>query len=171
MRRVLHSFFISLFALAACAPAGQPTLAPTLTLIPATQTPTPTVIPATITNDPALISAESLLTATIAPQATATVRTLAESDPIAAELIAIAQRQVAEETGLPTQRIRVIAVETMRWSDSSLGCPQPEQTYAQVEIDGYRIVLMAGDREYIFHTDFDRIIRCETEPAPPTATP
>jgi hypothetical protein len=171
MRRVLYSFFVCLFVLAACVPASQPTLVPTLTLIPATQTPTPTTIPPTITTDPALISAESLLTATTVLQVTPTARNLADSDPIAAELIAIARRQVGDETGLATQRIRLVSVETVRWSDSSLGCPQPEQTYAQVEIEGYRIVLMAGDREYIFHTDFDRIVRCENEPQQPTATP
>jgi hypothetical protein len=170
-RRVLQSFLVCLLTLAACAPTSQPTPVPTLTLIAATQTPLPTTIPPTITSDPALISAESLLTATTAPQATATARNLAESDPIAAELIAIARRQVADETGLPTQRVRLVSVETVRWSDSSLGCPLPDQTYTQIEIDGYRIVLMAGEREYIFHTDFDRIIRCENEPQEPTNSP
>jgi hypothetical protein len=43
-----------------------------------------------------------------------------------------------------------------------------------LNVDGYRIVLSAGDNEYLFHTDFDRALPCdakneqlpETTPAP-----
>jgi hypothetical protein len=59
--------------------------------------------------------------------------------------------------------VRVVEVTAYRWPDSSLGCPLPNQRYTPVEIDGYRIVLRAGDRETIFHSDFDRVLPCAAE--------
>ncbi len=85
------------------------------------------------------------------------------SDPVASELVALAQRRLAQDLGLPAQRIRLVEVTAVIWPDTSLGCPQPGETYAQGTFDGYRIVLSASDQEYIFHTDFDRAIPCAAE--------
>jgi hypothetical protein len=38
------------------------------------------------------------------------------------------------------------------WSDSSLGCPEPDMIYAQVVGDGSVIELRVGDRYYRYHT-------------------
>lgn len=157
MRRLLP---LVLLALAACAP-NAPAALPTLTLVPPTATQLPTTIPPTETPDENLTSAESLLTPTAQVEPTSDNSSLAESDPIAAELAALAQARVSDETELPTSRIRVVSVEAVRWSDTSLGCPQAEGNYEAVEIDGYRIVLTAGETTYIFHTDFDRVLPCD----------
>lgn len=87
---------------------------------------------------------------------------LLEIDPIAAELASMAQRRLGTELDLPSLRITVAAVEPFIWSDTSLGCPLPGEIYTALAIDGYRIVLMARDQEYIFHTDFDRVIPCDS---------
>jgi len=73
----------------------------------------------------------------------------------------IAQRLVAEQTGLPTRRVQTISVEAYTWRDSSLGCPLPNQLVTEVETPGYRILLQAGDSEYLFHTDIDRVLACD----------
>ena len=75
----------------------------------------------------------------------------------------LAQRRLGEELDLPTRRLRVIAVRPLQWPDSSLGCPLPDQTYTPIQMDGYRIVLGVGNSEYIFHSDFDRVIPCEPD--------
>lgn len=98
--------------------------------------------------------------------ATLAVGIVLELDPVAAELALLAQQRVAETLDLPVRRIHIVSVRAVRWTDSSLGCPQPDQSYAQAEIDGYRIVVSAGEREYAFHSDFDRLILCESEPLP-----
>jgi len=54
-------------------------------------------------------------------------------------------------------------VEAYVWQDTSLGCPEPGQTYAPVAVDGYRIVLEVRDTQVIFHTDFDRAIPCDPD--------
>jgi hypothetical protein len=47
--------------------------------------------------------------------------------------------------------ITVISVEDVTWSDTALGCPQPDQGYAQVLTTGQRIRLEAGGRIYSYH--------------------
>lgn len=103
---------------------------------------------------------------------------LVEVDPLAAELAALGQRRISGELELPVRRVRVLDVVALTWEDSSLGCPISGQTYIRLPIIGYRIVLSAGDNQYVFHTDSERLILCEPEnealPTPevmPEATP
>jgi hypothetical protein len=142
---------------AACNPAAVPTALPTQTLVVPTVTWTP--LPVTETPSPTpLLRPVDLETPTPDAAATPTV-----SDPVAAELVALAQRRLAQDLGLPAQRVRLVEVTAVIWPDTSLGCPEPGETYAQGTFDGYRIVLSASDQEYIFHTDFDRAIPCTAE--------
>ncbi|MBC6934950.1 MAG: hypothetical protein DWB42_03840 [Chloroflexi bacterium] len=146
--------FVLLIFLAACAGGEASTPPPTLTLIPAIITDTPSPAPPTATRA-ALPGPGDVVTAGPADEETP------ESDPVAAELVQLAQRRLGDILDLPTRRIRVVEVRPVRWPDSSLGCPLPGQTYTAVQIDGYRIVLLAGEREYIFHTDFDHALPCD----------
>lgn len=86
---------------------------------------------------------------------------LIEIDPVAAELVDLALRRLARDLDISTRRIQVIEVHPTVWEDSSLGCPVEGQTYVPANSIGYRIVLSAGERDYVFHTAFDRIILCE----------
>jgi hypothetical protein len=86
-----------------------------------------------------------------------------EIDPVAAGTVALAQRRLADQLDLPQSRIRVVDVMPVTWTDSSLGCPQPGQEYAPITIGGYRIVLAAGDEEYIFHSDSTQVLGCSAE--------
>jgi hypothetical protein len=85
---------------------------------------------------------------------------LVESDPLAANLAATAQTRLARELDLPTRRIQIVDVQAFTWADSSLGCPAAGQTYTAVSVPGYRIVLAAGDQQYIFHSDSTQLIAC-----------
>ncbi len=147
----------TLAALTACGAVQSATGAPTLTLIPAPDTPTPTRIPATSTRA-ALPGPADIATAAPSPTPDSDLLPL---DPVAAELVLLAQRRLSDELDLPVGAMQVVEVEPYRWTDSSLGCPVPGQTYAPAEIDGYRIVLAADGREYLFHTDFDRAFPCD----------
>ena len=127
--------------LAAAGCADQPeqieTLEPTALLIPATPTVTPSPIPPTPTSD---VTEAPGLVIPIAPTAADTAipsdAPLIDVDPIAGELVFIAQGLVADETGLPTRRIRLVSIEPYLWRDSSLGCPIPGQINSQLEIPG-----------------------------------
>jgi hypothetical protein len=160
--KIRHYSLIVIIALwtAGCTSDMVATPLPTLALIPATATRIPTAVPASATPDPALFSPEALLTREAAITATPSAPDDRALDPIAQELVALAQQRVADLTGLPLRRIRVDEVTPYRWTDSSLGCPLPEQTYVDIAIDGYRILLTTGDNSYVYHTDFDRVLPC-----------
>ncbi|MBZ0301569.1 MAG: hypothetical protein K8J31_17620 [Anaerolineae bacterium] len=95
------------------------------------------------------------------PDSGLTEELLLDVDPVAADMVSLAQRRLADELDLAARRIRVIDVMPVTWTDSSLGCPQPGETYPPITIEGYRIVLAAGDDEYIFHSDSTQVIACD----------
>jgi hypothetical protein len=88
---------------------------------------------------------------------------LLETDPVAAEMVGLARRRLADVLDLALIRIQVVDAAPVTWTDSSLGCPQPGVDYPAITIEGYRIVLTAGDVEYVFHTDTTQLIQCEIE--------
>lgn len=158
--------FLLVFIAAACASSGATdTVVPTLTLIAATDVPTATPIPPSAT--PAnLPGPQDVLRPTETPASSGasddlTGEALIADDPVAAELVGIAQRLVSEQTDLPTRRIFLADVRAAVWTDSTLNCPQPNSEVVLVQSDGYRIVMQAGDQEFLFHTDFDRVIACD----------
>jgi hypothetical protein len=130
-------------------------------------------VPPTATLEPLSNPQDLFATPTTAPSSNNTPEALIEVDPIAAELVTIAQRLVAQDLDLPTRRVRFVEAEPYAWTDSSLGCPVPGQSYTSVDTNGYRIVVSVGDEQYIFHTDFDRVLPCdrENEQLPVEATP
>jgi len=85
-------------------------------------------------------------------------------DPIASDLLTLAQRRVAETLNISTRRVEVLNLATAQWEDSSLGCPIEGQTYTPVEANGYLIELGAGGDIYTFHTSFSHVVLCTTEP-------
>ena len=133
----------------------QKLVVPTATDTPIPQTPTITLTPLPRASD------LSTPTSAIDKQPTTTSADATFEDPVAAELVGLAQRRVADATNLPVRRVQVIEVKSYKWIDTSLGCPSPNETYAQQEVDGYRIVLSANDQQFIFHTDFDRVLACD----------
>ena len=46
---------------------------------------------------------------------------------------------------------RVVATESVTWSDGSLGCPQPDRMYTQALVPGWRIRVAAGGQELDYH--------------------
>lgn len=156
--------------LAGCGAGEAATPLPTLTLIPVTVTPTvrpvtptPSATASTLLNPADVLT--RLPTAASEPDAEAEgdeVEAVLDSDPIAAQLVALAQARLARQLDLATQRVRLVELTAYTWTESSLGCPLDGQTYGQVNIPGYRIVLaVAEDDEYIFHTDSTQLIACE----------
>jgi hypothetical protein len=77
---------------------------------------------------------------------------------------AAAVAHLADELGIPTEEIEVLSVEMYEWPDTSLGCPQPGQAYAQVVTPGYRIILKAQGERYEVHTDEEGRITVICEP-------
>jgi len=161
----LKSVIVSVvLLLAACAPSGTPVAEPTQQLISPTITDTPLPLPATATPLSLPRPGDLAITPDSTSEVSESVSPVDDqlaNDPVAAELAALAQRRVAQDLNLPTRRVQIVDVTAFAWVDTSLGCPTPGETYSPGEVDGYRIVLSAGEQEYIFHTDFDRVIPCD----------
>ncbi|MGI9609548.1 MAG: hypothetical protein ACR2NL_04560 [Acidimicrobiia bacterium] len=47
--------------------------------------------------------------------------------------------------------VEVIAAHGLTWPDGSLGCPQPDMSYTQALVDGYRIEFAEGANRFIYH--------------------
>lgn len=81
-------------------------------------------------------------------------------DAIAADMFGLVQRRLSNELDLPQQRIRLVDAYAVTWPDNSLGCPQPDESYTDAELRGYRIEVLVGETTYIFHTDDSRLVAC-----------
>jgi len=67
--------------------------------------------------------------------------------------LAAAVAALSEQTGVLPDKISLVSMEAVEWSDSSLGCPQEGFMYAQVITPGYLIVLEADGKQFEYHTD------------------
>jgi hypothetical protein len=60
---------------------------------------------------------------------------------------------LTEILSIQKDQIALISVQSVVWSDSSLGCPQPDMNYLMVLTDGYRVVLAVDDQPYYYHAN------------------
>jgi hypothetical protein len=87
-------------------------------------------------------------------------------DPLA-RLVEQARQILAERISVADGEVSVTSTEDVAWSDSSLGCPDPERMYAQVITPGYRIVLEAGGETYTFHaSEQGELVLCGADGTP-----
>ena len=102
---------------------------------------------------------------------TATARPLPSATPMPATLTPVLEPPppaamnaialLASASGVPAEIIKLISWEKTVWSDSSLGCPEPGKSYAQVVTSGWKIVLSAPDGLHEFHADTGgRLLDC-----------
>lgn len=61
-----------------------------------------------------------------------------------------------------SENVSVVTSEAVVWNDGSLGCPQPGMLYTQAIINGYRIILKAGDETFDYHlSDRGYFVLCD----------
>ena len=89
------------------------------------------------------------------PSAGAPITSEADAATRAAINDLAAKRQVAPEA------VQVVSTSEVDWSDTSLGCPQPGMFYAQIIVQGYKIILSAGGQQVEYHADQrGRVVTC-----------
>lgn len=69
------------------------------------------------------------------------------------EIVNQAISALVEKLSIDSDKINVLSAQSVVWSDSSLGCPQPDMNYLMVLTDGYRIVLAVDDQPYYYHAN------------------
>ncbi|HSH03887.1 MAG TPA: hypothetical protein VLL52_15330 [Anaerolineae bacterium] len=58
---------------------------------------------------------------------------------------------------------KILAVLPTEWPDASLGCPQPDQMYAQMITPGARVLVNTGAKKIVYHTSLSgQFVRCDT---------
>lgn len=58
--------------------------------------------------------------------------------------------QAAALAGVEPEAVQLLRAERAAWPDGALGCPQPGEVYPQEPVDGYWIVVQAGDKVFDF---------------------
>ena len=103
------------------------------------------------------------LSPTATAEATALPMPTSEGAPPENTAVTAAQVMFAESHGVEAGAVRVISLEAVDWPDTSLGCPRPDQMYAQVIVPGYRVVLEANGQRGEIHTDATggQLVACE----------
>lgn len=67
-------------------------------------------------------------------------------------LIENARADLAQRLSIPVTQINLVEAVSVTWPDGSLGCPQPDMLYTQVQVDGLRIRFSVGDHIYEYHS-------------------
>lgn len=67
---------------------------------------------------------------------------------VPAELLESILSDLMAREGLQREAIEVERGESVIWSDGALGCPEPGVMYTQAQVQGYWVVLRAGDRQF-----------------------
>ncbi|HJS29462.1 MAG TPA: hypothetical protein VJ768_07560 [Anaerolineales bacterium] len=77
-------------------------------------------------------------------------------------LIIQAAEMLAQKLGIETSQIELLEARSIVWSDASLGCPGPDESYIQVPMEGALIRLRAQGIEYSYHVGEGRgLFLCE----------
>ena len=70
--------------------------------------------------------------------------------PDLAEEVEAALADLTERIG-DDRVVEIVAAHELTWPDGSLGCPEPDLSYTQGLVDGYRIEFADGALRFIYH--------------------
>lgn len=84
-------------------------------------------------------------------------------DPIAQSMVELTIRDAARRLKVLENGIELTSVLVIIWPDSSLGCPKPGIDYEDTMTTGYRIILRAAEKTFIYHTSTRDFVLCTPE--------
>lgn len=78
------------------------------------------------------------------------------------DLVTQAKEDLSNRLFISSQQIEVIEAKSVVWPDASIGCPQPDMKYIQVQVDGALIRLQVKAKIYEYHSGGSRgLFLCE----------
>lgn len=78
------------------------------------------------------------------------------------DMLSLMTQDLAQKVGTSSASIQVLSVQPVTWDDSSLGCPQPGNSYLQAQTKGVRVVLSYQNKTYQYHgADSGNFLYCE----------
>lgn len=81
------------------------------------------------------------------------------------QILAHAIEKLSDQSGIASDKIKVLEIAAVTWPNSSLGCPEPDMMYAQVLTPGFRIQLEADGQSYWLHTGGNVVVICKNPSA------
>lgn len=79
-------------------------------------------------------------------------------------LVVLAKLDLLQKTDAEPDQIRTVSVKETEFEDASLGVPEPGQSYAQMIIPGYIIILEYQDEQYQYHASSQRVVQVPDQP-------
>ncbi len=147
---------ISLFSLmlGSCGPVRTVEQSPELTSNPAnaaspsasTSTPSFAVVPSS-TTPPEVVQETPVMNEVPIPT---------PLDPSLEKIVTQAKTDLANRLSIDPEQVELLEAASVTWPDGSLGCPQPDMSYTQVQVDGLRLRLRVADQIYEYHSGGNR---------------
>lgn len=81
-------------------------------------------------------------------------KTIPANDRAAAldRAVKLAQADLQQRTQAPADKIRTISADSLLWLDTSMGCGSPTASYAQIEVEGFQVVLEYAGKRYDYRS-------------------
>jgi len=76
------------------------------------------------------------------------------------QAVNLATDTLTQELAIDADDAMVVSALPVKWSDSSLGCPQSGGSYLQEAVPGYRVVFRRGSLSYRVHVGAGRAVLC-----------
>ena len=73
--------------------------------------------------------------------------------PAAQAMVQLSREDLSKRLDIDIDQIKLKTVLATTWPDASLGCPQPDTVYAQVETNGFIVLLSIQPDTFLYHTD------------------
>jgi outer membrane lipoprotein-sorting protein len=87
-----------------------------------------------------------------------------KSEGASATVINAVRQDLSNRTRIAANKFKVIEASQKTWSDGCLGLAGPDEICTQMLVEGWRIVMSDGDRNWIYRTDAQgNTIRLETQ--------
>jgi hypothetical protein len=75
--------------------------------------------------------------------------------PLEDQSVEIARMDLATRFGVDVDQIELVAIESVTWPSTALGCPTYGEAYEQRMIDGFRLVFVVGELDFTYHGAID----------------
>lgn len=90
--------------------------------------------------------------------------------PSLQDAVSLARRDLAERLDISPEDIRVDQSRQVTWPNGALGCPEEGMMYTQALVEGFYIVLEAGNATHAYHAGRDGVpFPCPAERSKPPA--
>ena len=157
MRLALAALAPLLMLLAACIPQTannpSPVVSSTPTTTPHTENPTASLPPTATAQSEGTIERTAQPTPELLDEPVVPATGVPDIGEVPLALLDAIIADLAKRLEISINEISVVQARAVEWNDGSLGCPQPGMMYIQVITPGFRVVLLAEDQIFDYHTD------------------